>query len=265
MKKKGIFIWRDSKDWLMVVHNLLSDIMNDAVVAKVRQNVPEYISHDNFLWLDLIIDAHYNCFYDIKEVINSRFCQYYSHIKAYHGCRPEDVNSYYKNGIVTLDPQMFNQLAYQIFCSKELNFDKRTVEDAIKKVGTNLREGRVFLSLDDQLLVEECGHYLLYGSEYLIAIAAVLSEPSGIDYRQVLRQKGKPTVFLCDVPINFIKRNTLCELTGVILQSWLKYVLYNEIPSRQIDFTLTLYNNVPPDNIVGHYHPDRARDPFYYY
>lgn len=79
MKKKGIFIWRDSKEWLMVVHNLLSDIINDTIVAKARQNVPDYISHDNFLWLDLIIDEHYNFFYDIKEVINSRFCQYYSH------------------------------------------------------------------------------------------------------------------------------------------------------------------------------------------
>ena len=124
MKKKDIFIWRDSKEWLMVVHNLLSDIINDTIVAKARQNVPAYISHDNFLWLDLIIDEHYNFFYDIKEVINSRFCQYYSHIKAYHGCRPEDVNSYYKKGIVTLDPQIFNQLAYQIFCSKELNFSE---------------------------------------------------------------------------------------------------------------------------------------------
>lgn len=265
MEEKEFFIWRNSKEWLMVIHKLLSDIINEAVVDKVRQNVPKYISHDDFLWLDLIIDDHYNCFYDIKEIINSRFRQHYAQIKAYHGCRPEDTNSYYNNGIVTLDPQKFNQLAYEVFCSKEINFDKKTVEDAIKKVGTNLREGRVFLALDEQLFVEECGHYLLYGSEYLIAIAAVLSEPSGIDYRQLLRQKGSPTVFICNVPIDLIKRNTLDELIGFVLQGWLQYVLYDEIPSSQIDFTLTLYNDLSPENIIGHYHPDKIRDPFYYY
>ncbi len=45
----------------------------------------------------------------------------------------------------------------------------------------------------DKYLLMECGHYLIQGSEYLMALAAHLGRsPSGEDYRSQLRHPDDP-------------------------------------------------------------------------
>ena len=70
------------------------------------------------------------------------------------------------------------------------------VEAAIRKQDNSLREERIFFGLDDRWLVQQCGHYLLFGSEYILSIAADLTRTFGeeIDYRRFLKRRVNTTV-----------------------------------------------------------------------
>src|SRR5205085_5151702 len=119
------------------------------------------------------------------------------------------VASYYERGLVPLDTQAAAALAKELFLSgafPELN--QTLLDEAMARVGTDTRVGRVYFELDEQLLVEDCGHYLLYGSEYILGIAAELESGQDRDYRQLLKGMGKPTIFVCDVPWRLISAQT---------------------------------------------------------
>ena len=106
-----------------------------------------------------------------------------------------------------------------------------------------------------------CGHYLLYGSEYLTALAANLGGTR--DYRRVLKERFAPTLFVCDVPLECLHPGTVTEFAGIALESIFKELLdgpsYAPDKRRGLAFSI----RVPLEStcIVGHCHPTITRDP----
>jgi len=122
----------------------------------------------------------------------------YTHLRAYHACRLLDIETYKKEGIVPLVEQ--SAIEYAI---KTLS-DERLTEDRVRKkaeeiwIGYGSNIHRVWLALEQSELLEEAGHYLIYGSEFLNAVAGHLL------CRNKLKEIGRPTIIVCDVPLNKI-------------------------------------------------------------
>jgi len=142
----------------------------------------------------------------------------YRALRAVHGTRTSDLGTFYKGGLKRLQPEFFHDQAREIFLNGDYpELSEEKLQDAITAVGSELRSGRVYFEANENMLIDLCGHYMLYGSEYLICIAANLDGPR--DYRQVLKTRGVPTLFICDVPLELLSERTLQEFAGDALES----------------------------------------------
>jgi hypothetical protein len=122
------------------------------------------------------------------------------------------------------------------------------------------RNGRLYFALDDRELVAGCGHYLIYGSEYLQVIAASLRQPTGRDYLFVLNGIGIPTVFAVDLPLSCIDLSRIRHLSGQLLEKSFEQLIQSREESPTIDFSVNLDMPLLPNLIVSHYHPTEIRD-----
>ncbi|KAF5046412.1 hypothetical protein SDC9_56417 [bioreactor metagenome] len=129
----------------------------------------------------------------------------YSHIRGYHGCRVLSLNDYYKDGIVPINKNETLKRALYL-----LHNDRISEDEIIKVFNSHwirLTESHkyVWFTLTKNELINFCGHYLIYGSEFICSMAAEL-------HCQDSLKKGIPTIFHCDLPIEKIPSDYLDDL-----------------------------------------------------
>ena len=258
-----IFTWSDSKEWKNTVFELMRDYIGDQVIKYLREKPPRSVVCDDSSWLDkAICDCGLALPMTSFELLSERILKHYTKIRAFHACRPESIDEYYKCGIVPLDPAEWQAKAKNIFInSKSYEISESQIEAAIKDIKTETRQGNIHFGLDDKFLISHCGHYLIHGSEYLMAIAVHLSAAVGKDLTNVLRNIGSPTMLVCDIPISKVSYWTILELSGELLSYIFNSVLSSEPIPSSIDFTITLNDIVKPECIIFHYHPKKIPNP----
>ena len=121
-----------------------------------------------------------------------------------------------------------------------------------------------FCANEDSLIsdIGRSGHYLVYGSEYLYALGM---RAAGIaTTKRALKSIGRPTMFVCDIPMSILGPFTpltyagkildalFCELTGSL-------ECYSMSPGAGSALSVTC--DLPGSCIVGHYHPSTVFDP----
>lgn len=149
---------------------------------------------------------------------------------------------------------MLDELAFQIFGKKE------SVESAIKDLATKYpsyrehNEGKVFFCLEQDDFVENCGHYLLYGSEYLGSIGFRI----GAEY--LLRKRGRATVIECDVPVADIPVANIKCLVGVILKKIAIKYCFRQPCDGIMGFGFHITRKLEPFNIIGFHFPTGIRN-----
>src|SRR4051794_39222171 len=52
-----------------------------------------------------------------------------------------------------------------------------------------------------------------------------------------------------------------CDLAKDMLREWTRQAAWEPDEVVKVDFTFTLRTDLPPEHIVGHYHPRELRDP----
>jgi hypothetical protein len=183
----------------------------------------------------------------------------YTGARGFHGCRPRNLDSYYQNGIRVADFSALDAWAREIFLTDEFReITRAAVDTAIASIST-VDQRVVHAILDDRVLIRYAGHYLVYGSERVCAIAAALSRTGFTDYRQVLKRFGRPTVFEVSLPWGAFTEHTLENLARHIRDN-LSTVRRTGSPP-EMDFTVTLRQTISPAQIISHYHPDVVTDP----
>ena len=194
--------------------------------------------------------------------ISLRTRKRFAFVRAYHACAPTDIDSYYTHGVLPLDAYSIHDEIRRVFLNGDYpGLTPDIVEQAIRETTSDQRHGRLFLALDGRILFH-CGHYMRYGSEYRIAIAATLTRLMGDqDYRLAFRDKGKPTIFVCDIP-----SNALCEMDwdALIVKMIIVSIESRIDPKyehRPLDFTIEMGCKVERGWIVSHSHPTTVRDP----
>jgi hypothetical protein len=251
------------REWRQIVWELGGDLLGEAVKKAFLADPPRYVVGDDLSWLDRAVERGTGERLDSKAEMADRLRDHFSHMRACHATSTADVTAYYTKGLLPLDCDEADRRAKAIFLGGDFpELSEADLDGAIAEVGRKLREGRVWFEANEKLLVEHCGHYLLYGGEYLIGIAAHL--PRRRDYRQVLKGRGKPTMLICDIPVRDIPRSTFLEFVGgaleILFQDLLDGTKRDFIPAGQ-GAGFSTRKPLAPENIVGHYHPASVRDP----
>jgi hypothetical protein len=261
-KIQRVLVWEEFESWKPVILRLLSDSIGENVFAELKSNPPRYFVSDKLKWLDdAICKVKGIAESDICTTLLQRLPGGFGFVRAFHGCRALSVHSYWKKGILPSNPNSLNRIARRIFSNKE------RVEDVIKNLATeeygssyrNHNEGKVFFCLQMEHLIEECGHYLLYGSEYLLSIANHIHEP------EVLRRRGRATVIESNVPTKDIPPDFLYCLAGEILREIFERQSNDTYESEVLDFGFPIVAALSPENIVRLHHPTGIPNPHRYH
>lgn len=252
---RRVFVWNKYCQWRREILRLLCDLVDKSVLDQLRQNPPDYMVADNLGWLDNAIrEVKRVAQSDIGTTARDRFTSHYTHLRGFHGCRAESEEAYKQDGIQQSNPALLDEIARRIFRRKD------AVEVAIKDLSAghySYREhnsGKVCYCLQPEHLVEDCGHYLLYGSEYLSCIAARTGE------EDVLRKRGRAMIIECNIPISDIPLPYLECLVGEALREIAEK--YCRRPTqKRIVFGIEVHRSLKPQDIVQFHFPNSIHNP----
>jgi hypothetical protein len=196
----------------------------------------------------------------------NEFRQRYSHIRFYHACRPTDVQSYYKKGV--LPSIELKDVQVDRFRSIFLNGDfpeltEEMLQQSIEKVGPKDKE--LSLDIDDRFSIQYCGHFLIYGSEYLGNLVHNLPIENIDKYKSVLRKIGRPTFIEINLPntTDYFDDGDITNVIDRMITEWTSCLAHSRMEPNLFGFTVELSKPLPPEHICSHYHPRKITDTGY--
>lgn len=191
----------------------------------------------------------------IAAILSSK----YEGVLVYHGCRTTDINSYYANGLQQSSSEALDNQARTLFLTNEFpEVTPKELNDVIAKLGRR-DDGRIYACLDRRHLLHDAGHYLIYGSERLCAIGAALVSRTSIDYRQVLKRSGQPTLLHVALQWELVSNTDFEEFISLIAKNLSAINAGLSLPIEM--FTFEWQTGLPSSAILTHEHPTRIADP----
>lgn len=178
------------------------------------------------------LNNHYGKYINIRA---------YTHIRAYHACRPLSIQEYLDKGIVpytksTAIKDIIDRLGAKRYEEQiKENFNEMWVDSEVS-------QRKVWLALNKDTLLEDAGHYLIYGSEFLNTLT------NQIGRRELLKDVGIPTIFYCDIPIEDISKDWLDDVERAI--------------NEHEDDISVYVSQVKAENIIGLEHPKQIENPY---
>lgn len=253
----GRFRWSEKDRWHPEVLGMLSDLVDKKVIRQFRSDPPYCIASDDLTWLDRIVEkVKRRPSVDMKAIVTTRLQERYPEVVAFHACRPANLESYKTHGLRPCDPERLQAQAREIFG------DSDRLEAAIHKLREGAsytyeehNSGKVFFCLTLEELVESCGHYLLYGSEYLLGIAGPLGK------QNTLRKIGKATVIECCIPSSMIPPTYWKCLAGNVIADIFQKIADPDYEEGIPTFGFPIYGSLPPEAILQFHHPTRIPNP----
>lgn len=246
-----LFDWNARETWLAEVARYARTLLTSRVQAKIAKSRPECWS-DNFNWLPVI---------DGENRFAAAFASYYRYVRAFHGCRPIDLQSYFVDGLRGQTAEAIEAQFLALF----QDVPKSALLEVIARFQDRKESerGRFWVVLDENELMESCGHYLIQGSEYLMALAASLCQLiPGEDYRLRLRSSGTPTVFELHIPIGYLSPHEINDLSRLVLAAWGERTAQRPLGMEHVP-CLTVRRTVEAKYLVKHIHPKCIRDPHF--
>jgi len=255
-------VWKAFVEWKPALEAMFGDILTTEIEAKARQNAT-HIESGEMGYRELLGQP-------TEPIITNNkideFRRRYSHMRAYHGCRSDDTSNYYKKGLLLRYKDTQIERFRSIFLSGDFpELTEKMLQQSIREAAPySDDDGELCLAIDDRFIVEHCGLYLIYGSEYLASLVIGLPIENTQKYLSVLRKIGKPTFFEINLPNTTEFRVTDCcllELIHEMIAEWVRKACHLEAESCFLDFTFSLHQPLPPEHICSHYHPGKIPDP----
>jgi len=156
-----IFKWSKFSDWERTVRGLMGNYLDDDVVAAVRNDSPNRIFSDDLSWLNTAVSkVHRIRLPDSSQLLTRKLLEYYSHVAAFHGCRPTSTDAYSQHGLQACNPAKLVELALEIFGdTPRVRGEIERLSDARSGLSyENHNRDKVFFTLTQEELVESCGH-----------------------------------------------------------------------------------------------------------
>jgi hypothetical protein len=180
----------------------------------------------------------------------------YAGVRAFHGCKPFDTESYRRDGIVAYDREFLHQQVRDRIRAAHPEIDPALIERAIAEATPAIvRKPEVCAYVDRRFLVCDGREFCLQGSEMPLRVAARLAGyVGGVDVRQLFLATGTPTVIEFgadweDTP--FHVRDQLPDEVHAALEP-----ARAAEPARVFDMPHVQFSSVPPEKIFAIEQPD---------
>ncbi|MBN2591156.1 MAG: hypothetical protein JXA96_14915 [Sedimentisphaerales bacterium] len=259
---KNIFIWKNFTEWKPVLEKMFPDILTDEFIDKIKQNKNLIKYHDDPIF-DELANKEMDSIVTYKKIVEFR--RHYSHIRMYHGCRPVDVQRYYREGIKPCEEMGNIQIDRfrEIFLSDDFpELTEEMLQESIKIINNPPPDTGVHFIIDDNCMIERCGHYLIYGSEYLQGLVNNLPVKDKEKYRSVLRGIGKPTFLEVNLPNtnDFVEDIRIFKILDRMLRLWVYNIAHNGTTSGDFYYGTVIMKELQPEYICSDYHPKKIKD-----
>lgn len=252
--------------WRARIWRMLDDVITADVRDAFVRNPPEYVVSDDLSWLADIVFEVTDRVIDMKELVADRFASEYRAFRAGHATRTDDVGQFYRNGLRSLRPDEIENRARTIFLNGQYPGATETkleaaIEDVDARKTSGGRHGRLYFAADESSLITQIGgsgHYLVYGSEYLYCLGIRVTDEW--DTGKALKSIGRPTMFVCDIPMSLLSPYTHAAFVGIIIEYLFCELLGidSHALSPGAGSALSMTHDLPGECIAGHYHPTRV-------
>ena len=249
--------WQVPSSWAPVLDALLTPMLRESQRNQLKTYDGSDLYVDDPDWIKLLEDISN---IPIEELVSAVSVELTKHsVLTFHGCRPVDPNSYISHGLMCHDQSILRgQLQELIATHKQLQYLEGNIDARIQEIfgERDCRSGRVYLVIDDRLLTESAGQYLIYGSEWLLCMLR--------DYeREILKKVGVPTIFHIRLPLLEAPPYDRDRLAEELLIQWVRLQSEPDAIPHELNFAFEFSETIAPELIVGHNHPSRIKDPFY--
>lgn len=239
--------WNRPRSWVSPLSRWLRPYLTKGIRALERMGEQD-LCHDDHTWLKVAETVLSRPHEEIVEQLGDDLS--FASMRAFHACRASDAGVYFREGILRNNPdRLAAQLTALLDEEPDLAHHRAQVEKLLADQKLFDRDkGRVYLTADDKGLVESAGHYLLYGGEWFMCML-------GFAGHEALRKRGVPTMLQLDLPLSAVLTHERTQLSQVLLQEWVRIKVNRPDWVPDLDFTFCLRQDVPPEWLVGHYHP----------
>jgi hypothetical protein len=245
--------WTSIESWFPLLTSELGTLLEPGAVKRLQRVKSSGLYDDDPEWLDLVVAEFVGEEQELVELLADRL--QWRKVRVFHGTRVADAGTFTRDGIRLHDRRHLEKVVRDLVAGREeLGYLAGRLDERFAKSAHLVDEGRCFVVVDERVLVEECGHYLLGGSEFVQGII-------GPSQAQAALSECAPTVVEVDLPLSRVEPGFLTELTRTLAGEWAKILRRKRAEARRLDFTFTLRAPVPPEWIVGHYHPAIVCDP----
>lgn len=248
--------WKDRETWFDILTAWIQPYFCPGGFARLTRLKSKDLCWDDSDWLDVVLAPRLRVQIDtavdlLAEALEPAI------LRVFHGCRVADAGVYHREGLLLNDPAKLAEEVRRIVAEEEeLAWRRPTIEKDLAEWDARERDAsRLYVCADDQPQLDYIGHYLLYGSEWISAFL-------GWSGHRVLRRRGVPTMIEIDLPFHLATPNTRIEFARHLLQEWVRVTVNAPTFVPQLDFSLILRASLPPDMVVGHYHPKAVKDTF---
>jgi hypothetical protein len=180
----------------------------------------------------------------------------YDEFVVFHGCRPTNLESYYTEGFKIANIDELNEIARAMLHASQYPEITEAIFDEAIAGASRYHDKHLFFVIDER---EISGHYLIYGSEHIAGIAALIHRAAGIDCKYILKRSGTPTVFRIALSRALIP-NKLIEALASDIRAIVWDERRREGPPR-FDWSFILREPVPYGHVIDHVHPESIPDP----
>jgi hypothetical protein len=137
----------------------------------------------------------------------------YDFLRCFHGCRPVDVDLYYRFGFLPSDIKKTAD-NFDAFL-KSINYQRPYDVGQVLSSYSGSIDKLIYFILDEEDFLDLAPHYIIYGSELMLSLAQNVDER----LKYYLRTVGIPTIFQCDIPLQLIEEQELIPLFDRIKQA----------------------------------------------
>lgn len=251
-----LIAWEDSATWLSKVNRFLNPRLERGTIATWRsRNDLNDLYQDDSAWMEMLAPSLLAGF----EETCVDFAEYLKtfDLRVFHACKPVDVGEYIRGGLSVANWEARRHLLVESvrdlkIGTKDADFLMQSFEKLASEHDIDI--DAVFVALDSRYLIESCGHYFILGSEW---IAAHL----GQTYYPALRERGISTLLHLRLPLSWTSPRDREEFARELFREWTRLTALHESSVRDIDFTFRLTTAIPPENLLGHTHPEQIPDP----
>jgi hypothetical protein len=193
----------------------------------------------------------YEC--DFIELMACEFRRKYTFVRAVHASKPVDVEDISNKGLSVFTVDDYFLMAQSIFLNDNYpSITKGEVRCAVEKTATEGYGRAKNLHFFLTEFYKQCTHYCEFGSEFMLVVANNLGVKN--KYTENVKEKGSPTIFVCNVPVNNISDGLIRDCLRIAICYLLNPLLENSTPLQTKDVGISIDCGLSPSNIVCH-HP----------